>query len=601
MINSWFKNFLSTLVILILAIFMSADLPMLTEDFSQDGWAFTIEDDEGCTVGAAMGNATTDSRPFSWKNRDGSGRHFIWFENTSGTYDFLAMGTSDGLKMGLNEAGLSLQNSLCEDMASSGYTYDNNTAFKLYALSEFGSVEEARQAIIEDTSGVSDHWPPPAICVNFSDALGFASTFELGGEIYYEYDPTNPNRLAQFPKQFVVRANDSHKNTDHTDDEDTGGNRYVVARDDMQAIADTDGLNVSNWINQVSRHGEPGIDDEEMPSRIDTRGVMLVHGVNEGEDPQIVTAWVALGNPDYTGFLPVWAAQQANISPWVATSDSTNSIAGLSNRLLAKRDDQQYDQYINSLIRPLEDNIIEAVGLARLRWFSSEFFLEEATRIHIEAADSLWHTMYSMSLGDGRNLNIPPDLTAINVVPEGLQVTFETVSSDDDGSIISYDWDFGDGTGSSSEAPIHAYSSGGVYLVRCRVIDNDGAQNSKWRYLNVVGDNLPPSVDAGEDLSVNVWEYTVLAGQVIDDGLPNPPAAIITTWEKISGPGVVTFGDSSLANTTVNFSEPGFYLLRLSAYDGQLISVDEVGNHGKSGEYGTVGLNQCAHRWRCLR
>jgi hypothetical protein len=211
---------------------------------------------EECTVGAAMGNATTDGRPFSWKNRDGSGRHFLWYETSDGVYNYLAMGTAQGLKMGVNEAGLSLQNSLCNNIESPGYVYENNTAFKAYALSETGSVEEIRQAIIEDTSGLVDHWPPPSMCVNFSDAQGFASTFELGAEIYFEYDPTHPSRLAQFPRQFVARANSAHENTDHTDDATTGGNRYITSRNDMQYFADNGGLNVTNWINQLSRHGE---------------------------------------------------------------------------------------------------------------------------------------------------------------------------------------------------------------------------------------------------------------------------------------------------------------------------------------------------------
>lgn len=431
MFKYWFRKIPLLFIIPFLAILFTEDSSMTGKTFERGGMLLSIEDVDGCTVGAAMGNATTDGRPFSWKNRDGSGRHFIWYEISGGTFNYIAVGTDEVLKMGLNEAGLSLQNSLCEDIPSIGYTYENNTAFKTYILSEVGSVQEARQAIIEDTSGIKDHWPPPAICVNFSDAHGFASTFELGAEVYYEYNPTDPTRLAQFPKQFVVRANASHKNTNHTDDDSTGGNRYIIARNDMQTIADNEGLNVSNWINQISRHGEPGVDLVEMPSRIDTRSVMLVHGVKQGEDPRIVTGWIALGNPDYTGFLPVWVSQQGNLSPWVTSSDSTNSIAGLSDQLLAKRDNQHYDEYINSLIRPLENNIIEAVSSARLRWLASEFVLDEAIRIHTESADSLWHTMNVMNAGDGRNLNMTPNLTTINATQSGLQVTFSSVVSDD--------------------------------------------------------------------------------------------------------------------------------------------------------------------------
>ena len=62
-----------------------------------------VKPPEDCTIGVAMGNATTDGRPFSWKNRDGSGRHFVWYQSSDGTYDYLAMGNDEGLKMGVNE------------------------------------------------------------------------------------------------------------------------------------------------------------------------------------------------------------------------------------------------------------------------------------------------------------------------------------------------------------------------------------------------------------------------------------------------------------------------------------------------------------------
>ena len=39
-------------------------------------------------------------------------------------------------------------------------------------------------------------------------------------------------------------------------------------------------------------------------------------------------------------------------------------------------------------------------------------------------------------------------------------------------------------------------------------------------------------------------------------------------WTAYSGPGVVTFANAALTNTTANFSVPGIYSLELSADDG---------------------------------
>ena len=50
-------------------------------------------------------------------------------------------------------------------------------------------------------------------------------------------------------------------------------------------------------------------------------------------------------------------------------------------------------------------------------------------------------------------------------------------SSDCDGTIVSYHWDFGDGAAGSGVSPAHTYSANGTYTVTLTVIDNDGASH----------------------------------------------------------------------------------------------------------------------------
>ncbi len=85
-----------------------------------------------------------------------------------------------------------------------------------------------------------------------------------------------------------------------------------------------------------------------------------------------------------------------------------------------------------------------------------------------------------------------------------------------------------------------------------------------------------PNVDAGSDQTITVDDAAVLDGTVTDDGLPDPPAALTTSWTKVSGPGTVTFGDASAVDTTATFSTPGTFVLRLTASDGQLSASDEL-------------------------
>ena len=63
---------------------------------------------------------------------------------------------------------------------------------------------------------------------------------------------------------------------------------------------------------------------------------------------------------------------------------------------------------------------------------------------------------------------------------------------------------------------------------------------------------------------------------VADDGLPDPPKALTTTWSQVSGPGTVIFDDASAINTAAVIPEVGIYTLRLTADDGELATFDDV-------------------------
>jgi hypothetical protein len=83
--------------------------------------------------------------------------------------------------------------------------------------------------------------------------------------------------------------------------------------------------------------------------------------------------------------------------------------------------------------------------------------------------------------------------------------------------------------------------------------------------------NQPPWVNAGPPQTITLPASATLAGTVTDDGLPYPPGTLTTDWEKVTGPGVVVFTD-----TTASFSLPGTYVLRLTANDTTLSATSEV-------------------------
>ena len=88
--------------------------------------------------------------------------------------------------------------------------------------------------------------------------------------------------------------------------------------------------------------------------------------------------------------------------------------------------------------------------------------------------------------------------------------------------------------------------------------------------------NFAPLVSIAATAPVQVGPAATLDATVTDDNLPNPPAAVTTLWEKVSGPGNVTFGDASAVDTTATADAAGTYILRLRASDGAATGSAQV-------------------------
>jgi PKD repeat protein len=83
-------------------------------------------------------------------------------------------------------------------------------------------------------------------------------------------------------------------------------------------------------------------------------------------------------------------------------------------------------------------------------------------------------------------------------------ITFDASNSTDpDGNIINYDWNFGDGNITNTTEPIitHAYASVGTYTVNLTVTDDDGATNATTKFIDIIV--------FGIDLSCNITNKTI--------------------------------------------------------------------------------------------
>ncbi len=93
------------------------------------------------------------------------------------------------------------------------------------------------------------------------------------------------------------------------------------------------------------------------------------------------------------------------------------------------------------------------------------------------------------------------------VIAEGLELQFYGNESwDEDGNIVSYTWDFGDGNFAYTDNPIHIFTQNGTYNVKLTVCDNNDLCDSM--ILNIFVNKPPIAV-------VEISKLTIMLGETI--------------------------------------------------------------------------------------
>ncbi|MGD9628399.1 MAG: peptidoglycan DD-metalloendopeptidase family protein [Pyrinomonadaceae bacterium] len=191
--------------------------------------------------------------------------------------------------------------------------------------------------------------------------------------------------------------------------------------------------------------------------------------------------------------------------------------------------------------------------------------------------------IYTYGIGNGFQITVPADTTQKTLkLYVGLWNSSGRVEvSLSDGSASPYI----DNSMSSSGV------QNGVYTLNFKAATNGQTLTVRWVVENssnpagnitlqaatlAVPVNQAPIANAGTDQVLTLPATASLVGSVTDDGLPNPPAAVTSTWSKVSGPGSVTFGSINSLTSTANFSSAGSYVLRLTVNDGALTATDDI-------------------------
>lgn len=138
----------------------------------------------------------------------------------------------------------------------------------------------------------------------------------------------------------------------------------------------------------------------------------------------------------------------------------------------------------------------------------------------------------------------------------GSRLVYVTsTSTDSDGTIASYDWDWGDGTTHATTASAqHYYTSAGTFTIKLTVTDNGGATSFTTQTVTFAGGNTAPVANFSYSANDTVVTFT-------DTSTDSDGTIATRAW---------TFGDgttSTVTNPAKTYAKAGTYSVSLQVTD----------------------------------
>jgi len=157
---------------------------------------------------------------------------------------------------------------------------------------------------------------------------------------------------------------------------------------------------------------------------------------------------------------------------------------------------------------------------------------------------------------------------------ENHEIEFYDCSEDEDGIIVAWLWDFGDGSISEEQNVTHNYSVPGNYNLTLTVTDNNGLTSvprSEWITVFYFIDS-PPNASFEYIPIVNITTNTEIQFNDTSTTYFDTPSQVIVDyfWDFDDG------NTSNLKNPKHTYDEPGYYYVQLTVTNMANVSTTAV-------------------------
>jgi PKD repeat protein len=196
------------------------------------------------------------------------------------------------------------------------------------------------------------------------------------------------------------------------------------------------------------------------------------------------------------------------------------------------------------------------------------------------------------------------------IATDSLTVSFFDASTG--GTIVSWAWDFGDGTSSTDQNPVHTYATAGLKLISLLVTNSAGAVGQVFGSVEVEGlvtENEGPVADFSTSINSRTVTFTDTStdadGSIVSwnwsfgDGVPTAGFSSNVSGLQVTFTDTSTDPDGSIASRLWNFGDgdtdtatnPVHTYTTAGGYNVTLTVTDEEGNQDTAAATVSVGAN----------